>query len=299
MLGESRWLSVFDEPSLYSFKNFLNPAAYRAEVRLTPEERSFVATDFGVLDYSLALLPSLRLQLPLGLAAYGTYEVPVSNTEEFENGKAYAFFRHKGGWRERKLQWAYHPLPGLIGLSAIGKSQVYDIPFNVISNELVWDVLDGRNQFRYLNAQYKPENSIRYSSTNVQLWSYRFWWIKAQTALEFTYGHYFYQDRGFKAELRRYFGDTVVAIFVREDLDNKQKLAGITLSLPLTPRQAPSLGPVTITGTPRFSTTRATVFGESANLIRPFFLYEPPTQYDLRRDLMDSDRLIPANPYVH
>jgi hypothetical protein len=260
------------------------------EMRLDVDERSFVGTEVGRLDYSLAGQASLRLQLPWGLGAYATYDEPVGNTEDFEDGQAFEFFRHRSGYREVAAQWALHPLPGLIGLVTGGMFEVNEIRYFGHHAEVALHSPGGSHRIRAVAADYEPDLKL-FPEREQRIGAYRYWSGTLSAGAELSYGTHFYGDKGWKLEISRFFGDTQVGLMAKVDPDG-DKAAGISISLPLTPARALNAGPVTVTGSPRWTFRRTTTFdtGLNVNPLRPLLLIEHAPEYNLPTDWLDSGR---------
>jgi hypothetical protein len=70
----------------------------------------------------------------------------------------------------------------------------------------------------------------------------------------------------------------------------------LQLSLPLTPRRDAMPRGVQVKGARRWAHSKQTTLNlaDGTNALRPFMLYEPLMDLDLRRDFLDSGRLGPA-----
>lgn len=278
-------------------KDFSRLSAYGAEVRLTPDLRSFAATEVGIFDYSLALFSTARLQLPAGLGAYITYESPLSSTKNYDDPQLFEFYKHRRGVREAQVQWANHLLPGLFGLHSVGMSSVNAIDYKSQRHDFVYHLGQGFNQFYGSYGRYKPQDFDILPTRKIKFLGYRLFIPQYATSIEADKGEYFYGDDGYRIRANRHFGDTIVTLFVRRS-NKENQVAGLELSFPLTPRRGLSAGPLTVVGDPRFRFVRGTSFGQSNgfNELRPLLIVEPEADYELGRDWLDSDRLFPAYP---
>lgn len=293
--GLNTWLTQWQDQEQIK-ADFTRAGAYGLEVRFTPDLRSFAATDVGIFDYSLALFSTARLQLPAGFGAYTTYESPIDSTDDFNNPQFFQFYKHDRGIREAQVQWAHHLVPGLFGLHSIGKSKVFSIDYRSQRNDLVFNLLGGTHQVYGSYARYKPINRPALPTRKIELVGYRLFLPKLASSFEADIGKFFYGDDGFRLRANRYFGDTMVTLYMRRS-DSENQVAGLELSIPLTLRRGLSAGPLTVVGDPRFRFARATSFGQSngQNSLKPLLLIEPEPEYTLRTDWLDSDRLFPDN----
>ena len=104
------------------------------------------------------------------------------------------------------------------------------------------------------------------------LCSYRYAWRPTQTYFEATAGQFMYNDRGVRLGVKQWFHDVAVSLFWRrskyEWADQSRDVAGIELSIPLTPRK--DMSPthhVQVTGSPRWSYAVETAVGDRSNYI--------------------------------
>lgn len=289
------WLTQWQDQEQIK-ADFARPSAYGLELRFAPDLRSFAATEVGVFDYSLAIFSTARLQFPAGFGAYATYESPISSTDDFNDPSFFQFYRHDRGMREAQVQWAHHLLPGVFGLHSIGKSKVFSIDYRSQRNDLIFHIGDGLNQLYGSYARYRPINQPALPTRKIELVGYRLFLPQIASSVEADIGKFFYGDDGFRIKANRYFGDTIVTLYLRRS-DSDNQVAGLELSFPLTLRRGLSAGPVTVVGDPRFRFARGTSFGQSngRNELKPLLLIEPEPEYTLRTDWLDSDRLFPAN----
>ena len=293
--GVNTWLTQWKDRDQIK-ADFSRPGAYGLEVRFAPDLRSFAATEVGIFDYSLALFSTARLQLPAGFGAYATYESPLDSTDDFNDPSFFQFYKHDRGIREAQVQWAHHLVPGLFGLHSIGKSKVFSIDYRSQRNDLVFNMGGGTHQVYGSYARYKPINRPALPTRKIELIGYRLFLPRIASSVEADIGKFFYGDDGFRIRANRYFGDTMVTLYVRRS-DSENQVAGLELSFPLTLRRGLSIGPLTVVGDPRFRFARGTSFGQSngRNALKPLLLIEPEPEYALRTDWLDSGRLFPGN----
>lgn len=265
------------------------------ELRLGVEERSFVAADQGRLNYSAAAQGSVRLQASYGLGAYATYNQRIAETEPFEPGGAYNFYRTREGMREYAGQLAVHPVNGLIGVGTLGRTWVNAIEYDFGHVEAVYYWGHGNHRTRVVSAEYTPTGSQPYPTRELLLFSHRYWLDALNTFFEIGGGDYFYGDSGTSLQITRFFGDVSVQLFARLK-DEDERIAGVGFSVPLTPKLGFQRGPVSVVGMPRFSYAKSTSFGNDSpyNVLRPTLLIEPRPIYNLTTDWLDSDRTFPA-----
>jgi hypothetical protein len=106
------------------------------------------------------------------------------------------------------------------------------------SNELVWQPLDGSHRVRL--AHTWTENSNSHQNMESFLASYRYYFSPLDISLEGTIGKFWYQDRGFTLELKRFFGDTTFSLYYKNSTTTDSKhwqAVGVQFAFPLTPEK--------------------------------------------------------------
>ena len=269
-------------------------APVRAEVRISPDLRSFIGTEMGMFDYSLAADVAGRIQLPLGLGAYVEKQKPVAHSSDFNDFEAFSYRRHDDA-TERAFQWTVHPVDGLVGLVTFGRTNISKLDYNFTHIDVAYMPGSGRHRLRYAYGDYKPLDSLNYMGRKTEIFEYRYFWVSKSLSASVAHGEFFYEDKGTRVELTRYFGDVTLGVFYRQN-DDDQKFGGFSIGLPLTFGR-PKLGPVVVTGAPRWNYSLGTSIdhpGNGGNVLTPFVMIEPLPAYNLVRDVLDTDRATPA-----
>jgi hypothetical protein len=290
-LPQSHWLSLYDSPAAYRWPHWIG-----GELRLEPDVRSLVASSYGTLDYSLAIQPSARLQFPFGLAVYGTYDAAVAHSDDVDEGERFENLLHTSDWRDIAGQWLVHPLPGWFTLATAGFTEIDEVDYDFVHVDTAIHDPSGRHQLRLAYGKYEPEDDIFYLPRETMIASYRYFWPRKQLAVRASYGDYFYDDRGGKLEITRYFGNFAVRLFYQRDDDSLQR-GGVGLSIPLGIGRGLRAGQFAINGSPRWEYAVGTAINHPAgvNLLSFGDLFEPLPEYNLIKDVLDGDRALPEN----
>ena len=220
-------------------------ATARAEnllrVSLSPLLNTAVGTELGLFDYSLAVKVHASVPLWRGAQAYADVVQRVSNSSNMDADAPLRASLIRSGTQTVAVQQSFWL--GSRWFSSIGV---------------------GRYQFGTTGAEVESklllpwgDDSLHFSASSVsdvsggKAWSasYR-WQLSSSTWIEPSVNQYTDGARGPGLALTRWFGDVNVQLFARKDLDNT--FAGVKMSLPLTPRQGMSNGPLQIAGSPRF-----------------------------------------------
>ena len=257
-----------------------------AELVIEPLLRTFVATEFGVLDYGLALRP--RLVVPLGTGTTFTVgaQLPVANSDDFKAGQYFEPYAPRAGLEPMLLQYAYKFTPGWSSLWSVGRSRIYQASLNTVASEHLWMSDRGTHQLR---AKVMVMSAA--SRYDIALAGYTYFDPANAWSLSVSGGRYLY-DSGTRIDFSRYFGDVISTLFLKFAGVHEAAI-GMVFSLPLTPRRDAMPTGLQIKGSRRWSHNLATTVNrdDGANYLRPLFLYEPVLDLDLRRDFADSSRL--------
>jgi len=292
-IESTNWLATWGKPKV---KWGLKPY-YPAEIELRGglEYNSFVGTEYGRHDYSAAAQGSIRFQTRWGLAYYRVFNDRFAQSEDFDEGHVYDFYAVRNGLRESAFQYAFHPFNPVIGVATAGNTWVNNIRYDFTHVETAVFLGDGRHELRGVWAKYDAEQGYRYPDRKLKVITYSYWSSYLGTLFEVGHGEYFYGDKGNSIRATRYFGDFGVQLFVKRK-DSNEQYAGITISVPLTPRKSLHYGPVSVVGMPRYYYSRTSSFGndETVNILRPNLGVEPRPVYNLRTDWLDGERLTPA-----
>lgn len=291
--GDLRPAAVRWQASGLDWRSLWQDQRIGLELRFEPDLRTAVATEVGLLDYSLALQSSARLQLPLGLGGYVSVDTPIDHSDDVAPGGVYSHFRHDSGLHQAAVQWAVHPLPGLVGLNTVGRTEVEEIAYDMQHLDWVLHSPGGTHQLRLAWAEFQPHDELNFAPRRTRVAGYRYWWTGGELALRADYGEFFYGDRGGRLQLDRYMGNVILSLVYRER-ENGEQEGGMQLTMPLTTRPW-HWGRLRVTGAPSWSYRLNTTIGGpgDANILRRGFLLEPMPQFTLSRDLLDADRAFP------
>lgn len=269
------------------------------EIRFNLDDRSVVGTESGPYEYSDALLTSARLQLPLGLAGYATYEQPLAQSKTFEENGAFSFQRHDEQMRESAVQLAMHPYPGLFSVSTIGLTQVNAFQYTFQHTELAMHFWQGLVQTRLTYGIYHPDSPefFELPTNRVRLVSVEGFIPSIRSSVEVSYGDFFYRDSGVRITASRHFGPSIVSLVYRQVDEGFPKAAiGMTLALPFSTRTGLRWGPVSVGGSPyfRYSKFNSLNSGALNNVLRPLMMVEPRPIFNLDDDWLANGRVFPA-----
>jgi hypothetical protein len=260
-----------------------------AEVVVEPLLRTFVATEYGVFDYALAARARVTTALGRGLLLHIGAHVPVVESEDFGAGRNFEPVGFEAEADLALIQYGFKVLPQWTWLASAGRNQVFRSTYNTVALEQVWQPGDGAHQLR-LKIMGLRNSEI--GTRKVGLAGYTWFDPANDYSIGLTGGRFFVGDTGVRADLSRHFGDTIWTVFYKLG-GREEQAAGMQVSLPLTPRRDAPAGFLQLKGPRRWSHGLGTTLNDPSGLnpLRPFFMYEPMLDLDLRRDFYDSGRL--------
>lgn len=258
------------------------------ELVLEPVLHTFVATEYGVLDYGLSARGRITQPLGQGLVLNVGVTSPPLESNDFHDGQNFAAFAPKAGVDTAVLQLFFRPAPQWTWMWTLGQTQVLRTNLVSLALEQAWVLGDGSNRVRFklagmANSAYTYE---------VALLGYTWFDATRDYSLGLTAGRFFLGEGGVRLDFDRYFGDTIVGAFFKYASPDDQA-AGMSVSLPLTPRQDTYPRTLQLKGSRRWEYRLATTVNavDHRNPLRPLLLYEPTWDLDLQRDILDSGRL--------
>lgn len=282
---------------------------FRSRLTLAPRLKTFVATEAAGLDYLLAFVPGLTVDLWKGAVLNTTANIPVVWSSGFDaDGAPFRGFRNDPQLENLMLYQAIRPRHDFM-VSLSGGMVANDVYGTI--NEAYWYSQDGNHRLGFLQG-YGKDNSqlnrtgfydngiMKYSDNSVRtayLGSYRYAYAPLDASLTVTGGSFWDNDTGIRTDLSRTFGDTSVSIFYkisRTAYDENYQVGGIQVAFPLTPRQGMKPYPVQVKGTDEWSYRLQTVTDSpnGANSVYVSIADNPPAT-SVIQTYYDRDRLTP------
>jgi len=274
-------------------------SCFNTSFSLAPGLTTFIGTEVGVFDYVLSLKPEINTQLWKGAAVTARWDLPVSWSENLEEGGHYRNSRGPSQLDRLMLFQAFQPLPSV--LLQAGGGMVLPDRYGVL-NEAAWTPGEGRHRFRL--AQGWNENDRTSKQSDLLIGSYRYFYAPLDLSLEAAAGKFWAEDTGVSLELKRFWEDTAVSFYFKDSKgldDKKWRAVGIQFSLPLTPRR--DMRPVAkmqLRGTEEWSYAQETTLKNnnvnsprgSLNYLAPYPLtINPLPSQALSRSFHNRDRL--------
>lgn len=278
-----------------------NPAFNRAtrryaSLRLQPDIRSVVGSEFGVLDYSLAVRGDLSMPLPRGDASVLlSASVPVTHTELYDEGEVFGTSLHRASLNQVVVQKFLRPSSASSLLFSGGYTRLLDQGYMVLQGEGIVSTPNGKGQFEGKLASLGAVEDRELQDQLLATIGYQHFWRSTNASVSVITGQFFDEERGTKVEVGRFYGDVRVAAFVNyagsEDISG-----GLRIALPLTPvRDRLVSSRLIVRGSQHWQYEAATTIRDpvfrGTNRVRPNMLFDPVLSLSLSKDYLDNDRI--------
>ncbi|QJC55789.1 hypothetical protein HC248_01072 [Polaromonas vacuolata] len=250
-----------------------------------------LGTEYGAFDYSLAAQLRSTVGLWRGAELYTDVVQRVSNSRNVEPAGIFASSRQTNGLQTVALQQSFWL--GERSFTSVGAGR-YNYTDRGAEGEsilfLPWndDSLHVRGSYMQHQADVLPRVLEAYSG------SYR-WRMNTTTWLEAGYQQYTDRSTGPSVAFTRWFGDVALQLFARKG--GSATFVGLSLTVPLTPREGMGAGLIQVSGNPSYTQsirtqrTSALVTGNfiANDAVRPVALnYQPEVE------LLNSGRIAPS-----
>ena len=268
-------------------QNLHTSSTFKPRLILAPAIRSNVATEYGVFDYSLALSSNLQLPMWQGAMFDVRHFLPLSNSDDFNDGKIWANNRYHSEVDRVLVHQAFWLPADLFTKFSAGR-MLSD--YDGVQNETRWESELGVHRLKFESAWF--ENDKSHDTAKPVLGSYRYFKADWDWAGEITAGQFWEGDKGYKLVSKHWFGDTEVRLFFR---DTTQKIAGLEVIVPLTFRQ--DMKPTRfgqVRGTEQFAYGVETLVGETHNQLTSGVAITPSLAHNVDQVYFNRDRLSPA-----
>ena len=272
---ETRWLD--GAPTRHS----------RLRLELRPNLNYTLGTEFGAFDYSLAAELQAKVPLWRGARLQTSFIQQFANSPNAADGGFFDSLRQRNGIKSIALHQTFWVNNGILANIAAGRFH-YDALG--LQGEAMAFVPGTDNLLRARAAAYNQKPGGLIGEERTLAASYRH---ALTPAMSIEAGMQKFGDGSFgpTVEWTRWFGDVSVQLFYRRGAD--RQFAGLQLSLPLTPRQGMSPGPVIFTGASQYAQsirTRITTASEAANLVQPSAVRDLSLESSMDVDLLNAGR---------
>ena len=261
-------------------------------VTVQPKVSTFVGTEMGVFDYSLALQSAIEVPIWQGAVVKADYDYHISDSEDFAEGRPFYRYRIPQRWSSYVAKQTVK-LPFDIYVSA-GVGRFYDTfaqDYDGLIAEGLWQSPQGNHSVGFSAGTY---DNIYYESVtrDVLVGRYRYYWSDLDANFSIEAGQYWQQDKGVKGEVTFNFGDTQVHFYAQYIQDQYEAL-GLAFSVPLTFRRDMRPGLIQLKGADqwRYGLNTSINTGLGFNPLRPGRGRLLPHSQDLKDTYFNNDRL--------
>ncbi|WP_372662465.1 hypothetical protein, partial [Hydrogenophaga sp.] len=127
------------------------------QIAFSPNLRSRVGTEFGLFDYSLAAEAGAEVALAPGLFWHGTFTVPVTHSNRFDDGQIFSNDRHPEAGFDQAMLSYWKPLPHRMAVQASAGYLNRDLLGGQV--DASWNNADGRLRASALAGAYRVEGT--------------------------------------------------------------------------------------------------------------------------------------------
>jgi hypothetical protein len=288
-----------DDKTVQFIEGDSNPSWLTSELVLYPGLKTFVGTEVGLFDYLLSVKPDYYLNIWKGAVLNARFDIPVSWSRNFDDGQVFQNSR-AGSQADQLMIFQTLKLTPRVMLN-LGAGMILHDAYGTV-NELLWTPGNGNHRFGLKQAYASSSDpQSPYQGNRVYLGSYRYYHAPLDLYLEGTAGQFLDNDRGFSVELKRFFGDTALSFFYKNSWTEANQttrqehvqMAGLQISIPLTPRRDMKPYLVQVKGSNEWTYTQETkvVTPGSANDVTTSIGRNPVPAYNLERVYYNRDRL--------
>jgi len=271
----------------------------RTQVILSPELQHRDATEYGVFDYSLALSTNIYTTLWSGAAIDVRHLLPVSNSDDFEDGEIWGDNRYESEIDRILIHQAFRLPFDVTNQSSAG---VIATDYQGFMNETNWTSPEGRHSFNFQISQFKYteeriQNGFYIEDRDTTLSSYTLSVPEWSWQGTVEGGNYWGGDSGYKITSTHWLGDAKLEATYQsttaENSDEAEEFISLGVSIPLTLWRDMKPGYVQLRGTDQFTYALQTRIGKSHNNLNSGMGSSINLQHSLARQYYNDDRMSP------
>ena len=285
------------EGDWFIYKTDVNSGRLRPRIVLSPVLTKFVGTEVAAFDYQLLLGTKLYVNLYDGLDFTFRYDIPVSNSENFDpEYGVFGTYYSDGGVYSTMLNYSNRIKSGINTLSAGS----YEFDYVGVMDQFIYHI--DEHTFKVKLGYFRHYDDSD-DTRAVYLAKYTYQYTPMDIFVEVQAGKYWYQDVGFSVAAKRYFGDVAVELKYLQTSDTDyrffqsegtNKYFGIAIELPLDFKKSHMIGKYAqINGDTNWRFRLRTTVGRSdgSNQIVPDSGYDPVLEIESENYFYNRNRL--------
>ncbi|ABM03251.1 hypothetical protein Ping_1434 [Psychromonas ingrahamii 37] len=208
----------------------------RSQIIFSPMVKHATATELGVYDYSLALSANLVTNLWPGSAIDLRYTLPLTNSEDFDDGKYWGNSRFQSEIDTALFHQAFALPFNVLNQTSLGYIKS---GYQGVANETLWNSPQGYHSMGLEANYFEPTDETLLNKGTV-LGFYQLSLPQLNWQLKVQGGEFWNTDRGFKISSMHWLGDVRVdATYQNTQMTEKsnslpEEFVSINVSIPLT-----------------------------------------------------------------
>ena len=304
---QSGLLRFFNNTPISNDSLTQNSDQFRPTLSFQPALTVVDGSEYGEMDYSLALQAEASMRLAKGTILSSRLNVPIKETKNFKEHGVFDYrARNRGNQLEidQLLLSQYlqleTPFPW-INLLQVGQ---FEKELTGFSYESAISDNSGKHQFMLKIAKLDDEIYKRidwYNDTNKreeQLFSYRYYWESLNTNIKLTTGQFLYGDKGVNLTIKRYLSDLTLNFDLGKTdhpLQGTNTVGKFSLSIPLgTDKRVKTAFADIKFGDLSYQKRKNIVSNGGISYAKPFHTKELSNSFSLENYYLDKGRSQPS-----
>ncbi len=266
----------------------------RPNITISPILATYVGTEWGVLDYTLAARADLVLPLWKGAAFNINRDWGVYDTKDYRSGERFGADAVQSGIKDRLFTQTVSVGKNLAAMFSYG--QIYG-NFNGGSLETSWVPGDGIHAFQLFASEFenKRDSKEKHRARIIRWEWYRPKW---NSTFKVDIGTFFNNDDGFRLAYWQNIGDARVYIQLKQSEETEQAALGFVI--PLNARSnIKRVANVQFKGSSFWGYGLSTVIGEKVNRLTTGENIFPTAVNNLKNTYLNDHRLSPSYVYAN
>jgi hypothetical protein len=278
----------FDTNKVEFLTQKANSSFFKPRVELSMGVITTVGTEVGVFDYLASLRTNMYTTIYDGLMVSALYESPFIHSSNFDKNRVYGI-TYRDRLEDRLISANLHQTVHYSTLlNTISIGQFYTDYIGVINQTNI--ASDSGNHTLNLKIGILEEKNSN-ESREVYLGKYRYFYEPLDLFSEITYGQYWNQDRGVTLQLKRFFGESAIALYYK---NVGTQYLGIQFSIPFTLQKIPKASSFgQIRGKKDFTYSLRTTIKEDdgTNRLKPSGGVIPEVDFEIENYYLNRDRV--------